>query len=413
MSYQLYRDADCILTMSSALKKKGRHVLREDLSILKKYSLVVNAKGFIEWMGPLSKIPKSIKAKVNKEVSLKGQSVLPGFVECHTHTIFAGHRADEFEMRNQGVSYQEIAAKGGGILSTMKKTRDEPFAKMLKQTQKKVDQFVEQGVTTLEIKSGYALDLKNEIKMLQVAKELKGPKIVSTYLGAHALPPEFKNQKKYFAWMLKEVLPKIKIQKLCRRVDIFIEQNFFHGEDALFFLRECQNMGFDLVLHSDQLTLSGGTEMAIDLCARSADHIIQIDDKVVRKLSQSEVTGVLLPLADLYMKCAYPPARKIIDAGARVALATDFNPGTCPSQDLAMVGVLARLEMKMTLPEVIGAYTVGAAYALGLDNEVGSLTVGRRADFVTIESDWEELFYHVGNMGIKKVFQGGKRLLGK
>jgi imidazolonepropionase len=265
-------------------------------------------------------------------------------------------------------------------------------------------------VTTLEIKSGYALDEKNELKTLKVARELQGPRIVPTFLGAHARPPEFESYKAYLDFLRKKVLLKVKKQKLAQRVDIYVENGFFDKEDSRVFLQAAKDMGFDILLHADQLTLSGGADLSVELGALSGDHLLQIEDAQIRKLARSQVTCVLLPAADLYMKCKYPPARRLIDKGARVALATDFNPGTSPTQDVNLVGLLARLEMQMSLPEVLAAYTVGAAYALNLQREVGSLELGKSADFMCTEADWKQLFYSVGERSTTFVYQSGKRI---
>jgi len=399
-----------LLTLAPAMQKEGRKVLEQDLGIQQNQALYIE-KGRIVWMGPHKKIPKTLaKAKKLKEFSAKGMTVLPGLVECHTHLIFAGSRAAEFEMRNQGVSYQEIAKAGGGILSTMKQTRAMSPAAMKTLSQKRVNAFVAQGVTTLEIKSGYALDEKNELKVLKVAKSLEGPRIVPTFLGAHAKPPEFDSYKAYLDFLKDKVLPQVKKQKLSQRVDIYVEDGFFNKNDSREFLKAAQAMGFQILMHADQLTLSGGADLGVELGALSGDHLLQIGESQIRKLAKSQVTCVLLPTADLYMRCKYPPARELIDNGARVALATDFNPGTSPTQDVSLVGLLARLEMKMTLPEVVAAYTVGAAFALDLQKEVGSLELGKSADFMCIETDWRQLFYSAGERSATLVYQSGERI---
>lgn len=399
-----------LLTLAPAMQKEGRKITESDLGLLQNQALYIE-KGRVAWIGPQKKIPKTLaKAKKLKEVSAKGMTVLPGLVECHTHLIFAGSRAAEFELRNQGVSYQEIAKKGGGILSTMKQTRAMSPAAMKTLSQKRADVFAAQGVTTLEIKSGYALDEKNELKVLKVAKSLEGPRIVTTFLGAHAKPPEFDSYKAYLDFLKDKVLPQVKKQKLSNRVDIYIENGFFGKEDSREFLRAAQALGFEVVMHADQLTLSGGADLGVELGALSGDHLIQIGDQQIRNLAKSQVTCVLLPAADLYMRCKYPPARQLIDNGARVALATDFNPGTSPTQDVNLVGLLARLEMKMTLPEVIAAYTVGGAYALNLQSEVGSLELGKSADFICTDNDWRQLFYSIGERSPTLVYQSGKQI---
>ncbi len=361
--------------------------------------------GRITWLGAQNKIPKDLKGF--KEIDLKKRLVFPSFIECHTHTVFAGSRAAEFEMRNQGLSYLEIAARGGGILSTMKATRSALKSDLLKVSQSRVNQFLRQGVSTLEIKSGYALDLKNEIKCLEVMKQLRGPRIVSTFLGAHGLPAEFNDHEAYLDYLVLKVLPIIKKKNLSERVDIFIENKFFEKEIARKYLNQVQSMDFKTTIHANQLSFSGGAELAVELKSNSADHVIHLTDQHIQNFASSKTVAVLLPTADLYMKCAYPPARKLIDAGATVALATDFNPGTSPSQDIALVGLLARLEMKMSLPEVFSAYTKGAAQALGLQDEEGQMKVGMNANFICTDADLTDFFYSAGHTPLHQLFIRG------
>lgn len=406
MAATLFRNVSEILTLSGASAKRGRAINESDLGLHKNFSFLVEGDE-ITWIGPDKNIPKEVKKKKPKEKSLKGFTVVPGFVECHTHTVFAGSRAEEFELRNQGISYQEISARGGGILSTVKATREASTQNLQKLTQHRVNHFLNQGVTTLEIKSGYGLSLKDEMKMLEVAKKMKGPQIITTFLGAHAKSPDFETYEEYLHH-LTEALPIIKKKKLSNRVDIFIEKGFFEKDISQKYLQAAKDLGFDLTIHADQLSLSGGADVATQLKALSADHLIKIEDDQIRKLANSEVTCVLLPAADLYMKCPYPPARKLIEAGARVALATDFNPGTSPTQDLGLVGLLARTEMKMSLPEVIAAYTVGASFALGLQDKIGSLEAGKCADFLCMPDSWQNLFYVAGNLRASLVFKNGK-----
>lgn len=408
----IFKNIANLLTLEGAAQKQGRHVKIEDLSILNQAAIICD-RGLITWVGSSKKIPKQLASKDYREIDLKGKTVLPGWVECHTHTVFMGDRAAEFEMRNQGVSYQEISAKGGGILSTMRKTRESSLAELTAQTQKRLEQFIAQGVTTVEIKSGYALNLKDELKTLKAIQGLKGIRTVATFLGAHALPPEFKTYEAYLDFLAAEVLPQVKKKNLASRVDIFIENGFFPAAASESYLKKARDLGFDVLIHADQLSLSGGSEVALRVGALSGDHLLQIGDKEIRALGNSDVTCVLLPTADLYMKTKYPPARELIAAGARVALATDFNPGTSPTQDLNLVGLLARLEMKMTLPEVISAYTVGAAHALKLQEKVGSLEVGKSADFICTDQDWQTLFYSVGDRSDKLVFSRGKKVYGR
>lgn len=405
-SVRIFRRADELLTMSGAARKGGRHVIEDDLGIIPRASMVVRG-GRIVWLGPDRSLPREWARSAGQEFDLKGRSVLPGFIECHTHLVFGGDRAEEFEWRLRGTSYQEISARGGGILSTVRQTRKASPASLLKTAQARAERFLAQGVTTLEVKSGYGLTLKDEFKCLEVAAKLRGPRIHATFLGAHALPPEFKSYESYLEYLGVEVLPSLKRRGLAHRVDIFVEKGFFPVEAARTYLARAKTLGFETVIHADQLSLSGGADLAVELGSRSADHVIQVGDGQIAAMAQSEVTAVLLPAADLYMRCPYPPARKLIEAGARVALATDFNPGSSPTQDLNLTGLLARLQMGMSLPEVFGAYTVGAAWALGCAAERGSLELDKRADFFSTPESWRLFFYEAGRVIPKDVFVNG------
>lgn len=347
---------------------------------------------------------------VDQEIDLGGCLVLPGFIECHTHTVFGGSRGFEMEMKFQGQSYQQISQKGGGILSTVEATRKLSRSDLTKLNRQRIQNFINQGVTTLEIKSGYGLDLETEIKMLESIPLDTGIEIVRTFLGAHAKPLNANSHAEYLVDLAENYLPEIKRRNLAERVDIFVENGFFEFKDAKKYLQTAKDLNFDLTIHADQLSLSGGTRLACELHAKSADHCIQISDQEISELAQSKTVAVLLPAADLYLKCAYPPARKLIDAGVQVALSTDFNPGTSPTQDLALVGMLARREMKMTLDEVVQAYTVGAASALGRQNRIGKLMPGYQADFTVWEMSESDLFLKIGDQKPTAVYKLGRQL---
>lgn len=466
MAVQLFRHIGQCLTMAPAMEKEGRHIVESDLGIISKAAMLV-FDGMILWIGPEKKLNsrliktsleyfddlkntevnaklkpgmankenKNRLAKVQKrnqsnksrrqqswqEIDCDQRTMLPGFVECHTHSIFAGDRTAEFEWKMQGVSYQEIAARGGGILNTMQATRQASSRELHMLTAKRVQNFLQQGVTALEIKSGYALNEKDEFKILKVLKKCQqpgrlgknstqnsttGPEIISTFLGAHAKPPEFATTSEYLDF-LSGLLVKIKKQNLAERIDIFVESGFFSADIAEKYLQQAQRLGFVTCIHADQISLSGGTDLGLRMSSLSVDHVLQVDASLIKRLAQSAVTAVLLPTADLYMKCRYPNARQMIDAGVRVALATDFNPGTAPSQDLTLVGLLARLQMQMSLPEVISAYTVGASYALNRQVKMGALTSHREANFSLLTADWTSLFYSPGTTAIQQVYRRG------
>lgn len=404
---QIFTGISELVSLAGAAKKDGRRCLESDLSIQKKAAMMVR-NGRIEWLGSSQKVPKEFN-KISR-YDLGGAVVLPGFVECHTHSLFAGSRSQEFEWRQTGVSYQEIAARGGGIKSTSKATRAATPRQLTELLQLRVREFLRQGVTTLEVKTGYGLDEKSELKSLQVLQRFQSPvDLIPTFLGAHAIPSEFASEADYLNFLMKNLLPKIKKKKLAKRVDIFIEKGFFSDVNSRKYLQDAKDLGFEILIHADQLSLSGGTTLGVELGALSVDHVLQIGDAEIRKLASSKTTAVLLPLSDLYMKCNYPPARALIDQGARIALATDFNPGTCPSQDLSLCGLLARLEMKMSLTEVLVAYTLGAASALGLASSRGSLEVGKRADFISINGSWDQLFYSAGQSSVTNTWIQGVR----
>ena len=400
-----------ILTLAGVARKDGRRVSESDLSIVKDAALVC-VDGKIKWLGPRAELDRA-NPGLSKErvVRLGGRTVLPGFVECHTHMVFAGSRAEEFEWRMQGQSYQEISAKGGGILSTVKATRTATETELAQLAQTRADRFTKQGVTMLEVKSGYGLDLETELKMLRVARQVKGPKVVSTYLGAHSRSPEFVDLKTYMTFMVDQVLPRIAKEKLADRVDIYIEKGFYDLELGRHYFEAAQSLGLPIVAHVEQLSAFGGTRLALEFKPLSVDHIVYVDDQVIGSLAKSDTTAVLLPISDLYLKMDYPPARKLIDAGARVALSTDFNPGTSPSQDLSLLGLLARVEMGMSLAEVISGLTFGAAAALSQAHQVGSLEVGKSCDFSVIDGSWRDLFYRVGEHPVEQVYRSGQRLL--
>ncbi len=396
------------MTMKGLQANDGRHVGAKDLAVVKKAAFVAE-KGRVVWVGRESRLPTVFRS--SKRVDCQGLNVFPGFVDCHTHMVFAGDRVNEFEKRNQGASYQEIAAAGGGILSTVKATRKVSKQALVDLAQQRVGKHLSQGVTTIEIKSGYGLNPQSEIKMLQAAKALKKARVVTTYLGAHAIPSGT-TQAQYLE-SLKRELPKIKQLGLSQRVDIFIEKGYFDLSAAKEYLVFAQELGFAVTIHADQLNRTQATQLAVALRAKSADHVICLNSKDKKRLADSETVAVLLPAADFYLECDYPDARTLIDSGACVALASDYNPGSSPTQNIEFVGLLARLQMKMALPEVFSALTYGGAKALGLEGEVGALLPGFRADFFLSNQSWEQFFYGLGGHDVFRTYVGGRKVFSK
>jgi imidazolonepropionase len=399
---------ETLWTLQGAVKKDGRHLTEDDLSPISDGAMVLH-KDTIKWVGSRAETKTAAfrrRFKGLRARNLGAKTVLPGFIDCHTHLVFSGDRQSEFELRNRGYSYEEIAKNGGGILKTVTATRAATELELTQLAQPRADRAFRQGVTTLEVKSGYGLDFPTEEKILKVARKLKGPRIVTTFLGAHSVPAEFRNGPQPTKEYLKHVidwLPRLK--RWADRVDIYIDRGFFDLEDGRALFAAARNQGMSFTAHTDQLHHTGASAMAAHAGAVSVDHCIKVSDQDVKTLSTRPTTCVLLPTSDFYLRCEYPPARRLLEAGARVALATDFNPGTSPTQDLSLVGVLARLEMKMTWFEVIAALTINGAHALGFPESLGALEEHRRGDFVVLDCDARDLFYQVGHHPIREVWK--------
>lgn len=399
-----------IYTLEGALAKSGKWILPEDLSPILDASMVITSQNKIAWVGRAADLPS--KFRKLKKTNAQGQVVLPAFIDSHTHLVFAGDRSDEFEMRLAGKSYQEIAHAGGGITCSMQATRNASFAELFKLSLDRVENFLAQGVTTIEIKTGYGLDFESELKCLKVIDALKKKsraKIMATFLAAHSLPPEFKGRHKEYVQTLSfDWLPKLK--KYCDFVDIFIDEGYFTESDAEILFSECKKYKIKTRVHADELGLTGGTATAIKFQSLSADHLLRITDKEVASLSNSNVTATLLPTTAFFLKTDCAPARDLLDAGARVALATDFNPGTSPTQDISLVGILAALHMRMRTEEIIAALTINGAFALGLEKSRGALLPGYDASFIMTKGEsLAEFFYHFGQRRKNiKVFSQGR-----
>lgn len=332
---------------------------------------------------------------------LKGNAVLPGFVDSHTHLIFGGFRPDEFRWRLNGESYMSIMERGGGIQSTVNATKQTTHKELVARAKWFLDRMSAMGVTTVEVKSGYGLDLDTEVKMLDVIAELAVKErnlisIVPTFLGAHAVPPEYKGRTpEYVDWIIAEVLPKVKDK--ARFCDIFCEKNVFEIDDSRRLLQAARRMGFELKLHADEIVTLGGAELSAELGAVSADHLLHVSEEGVRQMAEKDVVATLLPLTAFALKEPYAPARKFIDAGAAVALATDLNPGSCFSGSIPLTIALACIYMSMSIEETITALTINGAAALGMADRKGSIEPGKDADLVILATDnYNILPYYVG-----------------
>jgi imidazolonepropionase len=395
LSVQVYIHASEVLTGAGVRRKDGRRIFDEDLGRIEDGAVVFDEK--ILWVGKTADLPKKYKRAKTK--NLRGQSaVVPGFVDCHNHLIFAGDRANEFAARCAGATYEEIASKGGGIVKTVSATRAATKAELLKTAIARVKKSQSYGVRTLEIKSGYGLDDASELKVLEVARELKKrfPQMTFsiTYLGAHAFPKEI-SREQYLKQMIETTLPKVAKEKLADSCDVFIDKGYFTVEEARKLLTTAKKLGLKTKIHADELGNTESAALAADLGSLSADHLLRISDNGISKLARSQTVAVLLPGTAFYLKAEYAPARKLIDGGACVALSTDFNPGTCVTLNLPAIMTIAALYMKMSKAEIFSAVTYGAAKALGLESRKGTIEVGKDSDlYVLPYKRFEEVYYN-------------------
>jgi imidazolonepropionase len=410
----IVKNAKQLLTLRSTREGPRTKDGMEDLGIIEDGAVAISGDKIVG-VGKTRDVLDEIKiTDETKVIDAKDRVVLPGFVDCHTHPVFAGTREDEFEMRIKGKTYQEIAESGGGIKSSVRNLRSKSKRELIQLALPRLDRMLSYGTTTIEAKSGYGLSLEDEIKMLEVIKELNKIHpidLIPTFLGAHEIPEEYKNNRKEYIKLITErMIPEVAKRKLAVFCDIFCEKGVFDIEESREILKAAKSHGLGLKLHADQLSSLGGSKLAAELKAISADHLEFIDEDGIDKMKESGVIGVLLPGAcfGLGMK-EYPPARRMIERGLPVALATDFNPGSSMTESVPMILSLACLMMRMTPAEAIVASTINSAYAVDKGNEIGSIGEGKKADLVIWNiQNYKEIPYHFGVNLVEQVIKDGK-----
>jgi imidazolonepropionase len=381
-----------------------------NLATLDDGALIIK-NGQLEWIGRSRDLPPvSPSATV---IDATNKTVLPGLVDSHTHLVFAGSREDEFEDRLQGRSYQEIAARGGGINATVRRVRETAADHLKELARRRLQSLLRFGVTTVEVKSGYGLTLADEIKCLEIIRQLnaEGPlELIPTFLGAHAVPPEFHaNREGYLRHLIDEMLPEIARRRLAEFCDVFCEKDVFSLAESEQILMKARDLGLRLKLHADELSPLGGAELAGRLNAVSADHLLCITEAGIDALAESGTVATLLPGTAFFLGVAYAPGRRLIERGLAVALASDCNPGTCPTENLPLIGAMACTQMKMLPAEAITALTLNAAAALGRADRIGSLEVGKQADLIICDvPNYRHLFYRFGVNHVWRVIKRGQ-----
>lgn len=396
MKKLIYNPAQ-ILTINTNGNNLKRGKEQSDVGLLENHSIEIEngrIKDFI-------RTGESNKENYDEVIDVSNKVILPGLVECHTHTTFAGSRADEFRMKLEGIDYEEIAKKGGGIISTVKAVRQSSFDELVNIAKPRVEYFIEQGITTLEIKSGYGLSFFDEIKLLQVIQHLNKIfpiDIVATFLGAHTFPPEYKkDREKYIEIICDEMIPYVAENKLAEFCDVFCESTAFSAKEVDRIFNAASKHKLKLKLHTEQFNNIGGLETAIEHKAISVDHLEVLKIEQIEQLKKSKTIAVLLPGVSFFLNYDYAPARELIKNKIPIALATDYNPGSSHIANLNLIMSLAALKMKLSIEEVITSVTINSAAALSKSKSVGSLEIGKQADFSVFDTNnYADIVYQVG-----------------
>ncbi len=399
-----------LVTVASGGRRTKVGAEMQELGILNNAGVLCE-NGIITWVGLMDDWNRQLPDDI-AVIDASGKVVLPGFVDSHTHMMFAGNRVEEFALRSQGATYQQIADAGGGILNTIKHVRSATKRDLKKQALRYMNDMMRHGTTTVEIKTGYGLDMDSEVKMLEAINELREEEmmtVVPTFIGAHAYPPEYKQDKRaYLDLLLQKMIPYAGQKKLAAFCDVFCERNYFELAESEQILNEGKKWGMLLKIHADELTPLGGAELAARVGAVSADHLEHVSEAGVRALRDGGVVATLLPGVSFFLNHGYANARTLIDNGVAVAIATDFNPGSCMSYSMPMMMTIACTQMRISPEEALVASTLNGAAALNLSSSVGSIEVGKKGDMIIADvPDYKFLAYHFGTNHITMTIKNG------
>lgn len=413
MSKKLICHAAELITCAGSAPKHG--VKMSDIGLIRDGAVLINGDK-IEAVGTTDALMKQYGNAGCVIIDATGKTVLPGFVDSHTHFIFGGYRADEFSWRLRGDSYMSIMERGGGINASVGKTRAATLEELVEAGRDRLARMLEFGVTTVEGKSGYGLDKETELKQLRAMKVLDGLQpvdIVSTFMGPHSVLPEYKGREREFLdMMLRDVAPVVKAENLADFADIFTEKNVFSIEDSRYYLNAAKAMGFKLKIHADEMVQLGGAELAAEVGAVSADHLLQASDKGISDMAKARVIGTMLPATAFCLKEEFARARKMIDDGMAVAIASDLNPGSCFTNSIPLLIALACIYMHLSIEEVITALTINGAAAVGRADQIGSIEPGKQADIVFLRyPSIHFLPYHTAINLVETVIKNGEVVL--
>lgn len=419
---QLFKNVSCLVAGSQnhQLFKTGKQM--NELIVFSNVSLLFDKE--IQFIGSYSDALDYIKnnsIKIENEVNYSGKTIMPGLVDSHTHIVFAGDRSNEFGLRLRGATYKEIAESGGGIQSTVNATRNATIEELTQNGLNLLKSAIKHGTTTIEIKSGYSLNFEGEIKQLKAIKAIKEylknlgieMNVVTTFMAAHDFPKELKStseaRQQYIDEICNVMLPFVVENKLADYCDIFIDEGYFTNEDAAQIFKKSLELGLPIKAHCDELANVEAAGFSSDYGAVSVDHLLFISDESISKLNKNNTVANLLPGTAYFIRLPFAPARKLIDNDIIVSLASDCNPGSCYTENMQLIMNFAAINMKMTAEEVINASTINSAYSLRLSDKVGSLEVGKKADFIVLDTpNYFEMFYHFGLNHVKEVYISGK-----